>query len=91
MRQVLGATPSELFRRLVSGGAGMAATGVAIGLVMAWWSAALLQSVLFGVSARNGAAYAAAGLVVMAVTVLAAAIPARRVSRIEPARALQSE
>lgn len=91
MRQVLGATPSSLFRRLVSGGAAMAAAGVAIGLVAAWWSAALLESVLFGVSARSGAAYVVVGALVLGGTIAAAAIPARRVGRIEPASVLQSE
>lgn len=91
MRQVLGATPAALFRRLVSGGAVMGAAGIAIGLVVAWWCAALLESVLFGVEARSGVAYLAVGALVLVGTIVACALPARRVGRIQPATVLQSE
>ena len=91
MRQVLCATPAALFRRLVGGGAAMGIVGVVIGLIVAWWGGTLLESVLFGVSARTGVTYVAVASLVLAGTMLAAAIPARRVARIDPATVLQTE
>jgi ABC-type antimicrobial peptide transport system permease subunit len=91
MRQVLGATPMALVKQLVNGSATMASLGVAIGLAAAWGGSLMLESVLFGVSATNAVAYVATAALVICGVVVAAAIPARRVSRIAPATALQNE
>lgn len=55
------------------------------------WSASLLKTQLFNVSAADGAAYSAAMGVILLATLIAGLIPALRASRIDPVAALRSE
>jgi hypothetical protein len=61
------------------------------GLIASQFTARLLQSLLFGVSARDVAAYAAVVAGVAAIGLLADYIPARRASRVDPTNALRFE
>jgi ABC-type lipoprotein release transport system permease subunit len=51
----------------------------------------LLRSTLYGVSATDPATFAGVSLVLLAVTALAAYIPALRASRVDPSVALRQE
>jgi predicted permease len=87
----LGATAGDLIRSVVARGLGAAAIGVAIGVVASIWSAKLVSSQLFGVQPTDLATLASAGLFLLAIAVLASLIPALRVTRLNPARALRVE
>lgn len=91
LRQALGATVARLIRGQLSGGLALAVTGVALGLAIAWSLSSLLAAVLFGVHPRAPMPYAATAVVVMALALVATAVPSRRVRKISPATALQSE
>jgi ABC-type antimicrobial peptide transport system permease subunit len=51
----------------------------------------VVQSLLYGVKANDSMSFLAAGAMVLAVAVLAVAVPARRAMAIDPVRALRYE
>jgi len=69
----------------------MAAVGIVIGLGAAFALSRYLESQLFGVKAADPYIYAGAALVLAVVAALAAFVPARRASRIDPISALRYE
>ena len=81
IRMALGAQASALKRMFVGQGVGMAAVGVATGLVVAAALTRLMSSLLFGVSPLDFPTYAAVLLMVVAVAALAAYLPVRRAIR----------
>ncbi len=91
IRMALGARPSQV-RRMVSGQAAtLAGAGAAIGLGAALAEGRILRSLLFEVSPTDPATLAAAVLVLLLVAALAAWLPARRATRVDPATTLRSE
>jgi ABC-type antimicrobial peptide transport system permease subunit len=91
LRVALGADPAEVVRLVVRSGVGLAAVGLILGSGAAWMSSRLLASVLFGVEPTDPAAFVSAGAVLFTVAVLAAWLPARRATRVDPMEALRSE
>jgi ABC-type antimicrobial peptide transport system permease subunit len=69
----------------------LTAGGLAIGAGMAFYLVRYLQSLVFGVEPRDGASFGGAGLLLLAVAVVAGYLPARRAARIDPAVTLRSE
>jgi ABC-type antimicrobial peptide transport system permease subunit len=69
----------------------LAAIGIAIGLPLAFGTARLLRSMLFGVATHDPMTYLAAILLVAAVALIASAAPARKASQTDPMRALRAE
>jgi ABC-type antimicrobial peptide transport system permease subunit len=65
--------------------------GVVIGLVGALGMARLIQGLLYGVEPTDPLTYVAVGFLVIALGILAAAIPARRATRVDPVDALRQE
>jgi predicted permease len=91
LRVALGA-PTGLIRRMVLRQvAGMAVIGIVLGGVAASVLGRAAQRLLFGVEAGDPLMLAAAVVVLAAVTLGAAYIPARRASRVDPMSALRYE
>jgi ABC-type antimicrobial peptide transport system permease subunit len=65
--------------------------GIALGLGGAAAASRLIESLLFGVSSLDPGTYALAAAVLIATAALAAYLPARRVSRVDPMSALRTE
>jgi ABC-type antimicrobial peptide transport system permease subunit len=65
--------------------------GIAIGTAGALAAARVISSLLFGVAPRDPLSFVLAVCGMLAVALAAAAIPARRASRVEPAIALRYE
>ena len=65
--------------------------GVALGIPLTLAATRLVQSQLFGLHASDPATLIAAVLVIAAVTMLAAYLPARRAARVDPMVALRYE
>jgi putative ABC transport system permease protein len=63
--------------------------GIAVGIGGALFLASLLESLLFGVTARDSVTLTVAALVLLFVTLIACTIPARRATRVDPATALR--
>ncbi|HVP46050.1 MAG TPA: ABC transporter permease [Bryobacteraceae bacterium] len=91
IRLALGASPLEVSWLLLRQAMLRVLTGIAAGLLGAWWLARWIESLLFGVRPHDPAIFASvAG--VLALTSLAAVLaPARRAMRIDPTTALRVE
>jgi predicted permease len=91
IRLALGAQQSELRRMFVLSGLALAAIGVVIGLATSVGLMRLMQSLLFGISPLDPVTYAAVPVVLVAATVLASYLPARRAAAVDPVEALRAE
>jgi ABC-type antimicrobial peptide transport system permease subunit len=72
-------------------GAMVVASGLAIGFVGAVALRDVMATLVYGIQTSDPMAYLAAALVLLAGTLSASAIPARRASRLDPVVALRSE
>jgi predicted permease len=91
IRLALGARPGALFRMVVGQGLRPVAVGSAIGLAGAVAVTTLMQSLLFGVTPVDPAAYLVAASALGAIAVAACAVPALRATRVDPLVALRDE
>ena len=91
IRMALGATPRDVARLVLSGGAAMVGLGLAAGLAGALAAARFLRGILYEVSPSDPASLAAAVLVLAVVALAAHWLPARRAARVDPIAALRSE
>jgi putative ABC transport system permease protein len=91
VRMALGARRADVLRLIMSFGLRLTFIGVLIGLAGALLSTRLLTSLLFEVSTTNPLAFTLPAILLIAVTVLAAYLPARRAASIDPMRALRAE
>ena len=90
IRMALGATTAQAIVAAALPGIGLALVGVAVGLVAARLAARTLQRAVWGVSTGDPLTYALAGGAVMLVAVVATLVPALRVARLNPIRALRT-
>jgi putative ABC transport system permease protein len=91
IRMSLGADGATVLRTLMAGGLKLVVVGSVIGLAVALAAARLLAGLLFNVSAFDPATFLLVPVVLGTAALLAAYIPARRASRVDPASALRSE
>jgi predicted permease len=91
IRMALGALPADVVRMVLLDTGRMAATGIVIGLAAAFVLSRYVESQLFGIQAADLMVYAGAAGTLAAVAALAAFVPARRASRIDPVSALRYE
>ena len=91
IRMALGAEPSRVLWMVMRESLTLAALGVAIGIPVSLAAARLIASVLYGLKTTDPATIALAALVMIAVAALAAYLPARRASKVDPMVALRYE
>jgi len=65
--------------------------GLSLGLVGAFFVGRAMKSLLFGVGSLDLAAMAAVALVLLAASLVASWLPARRAAAVEPMHALRTE
>jgi len=87
----LGARPSQVLGMLVRENLLVTAVGLFCGLVIALVSAGMMQSMLFGLQARDPITFVIAFLMVTFVSLAASFLPARQAASIAPVRALRME
>jgi putative ABC transport system permease protein len=91
VRMALGARRADVLRLIMGFGLRLTMIGVLAGLIGSIISTRLLASLLFEVSAASPLAFFLPATLLVAVTVLAAYLPARRAASIDPMRALRAE
>ena len=90
VRAALGASRFSLVRLVVQQGLVVATVGIATGLAAAAWLGRFIETMLYGVTARDGWTYLIVPAVLLVVALLACAIPARRLANLDPLKALRS-
>ncbi|PYK28000.1 MAG: hypothetical protein DME59_03385 [Verrucomicrobia bacterium] len=91
IRLALGARPAQIRALILSHGMQLLLIGSMIGVIAAFALSHVLQSVLFEVRGIDPRIYLAVGLILFGAAFVAAWIPARRASRIDPIVALRTE
>jgi putative ABC transport system permease protein len=91
VRLALGAGPGQVLSLVVREGVRLAAVGLGIGFVAALAISRILRSMLYGVSTTDPLTFIVIPILLLAVTVLACWVPARRAARLDPILALRTE
>jgi ABC-type antimicrobial peptide transport system permease subunit len=89
IRLALGAAPGRVLRMVLRRVGVLVACGVVIGAGVSAWAAKFVGTLIFGLEPRDPVTIIAAALVLAAVGALAGWMPARRASRLDPARVLR--
>jgi len=89
IRVALGATPGGILQLVLGQGVVIAAGGIAVGLIGAYALAHVMESLLFGVSARDPWTFAGVSVALGVVALTAIIVPATRAARIDPIAALR--
>jgi ABC-type antimicrobial peptide transport system permease subunit len=76
---------------ILRGAMGLVAVGVVIGLVLSLGLAQAIRGFLYGVGAMDPVTFLGVPALLAAVALVAAFVPARRASRVNPIQALKSE
>ena len=91
VRMALGAQRTNIARLVLASGVKIAAAGCALGVLGSLAVSRLIDAFLFGVSATNPIVYAASIFLMLALALLASALPAFRAAAADPAHVLRSE
>jgi putative ABC transport system permease protein len=91
LRLALGGDPRDIQRRFVLRGLAIAGTGLSLGVIAAVFGATLLDRLLFHVGAHDVRTFVVQAGLLTLVCGLAAYLPARRASRVDPIQTLRAE
>lgn len=91
VRMALGALPGDVLRLFLTESFALVVIGLVFGSFAAWGTAHLLSSMLFGLTMADPFTYGAAAALLLAVALLAAAVPAWRAARVDPTEALRTD
>ena len=91
VRSALGAKGPQLVALIMRRSVVQLAVGVALGLALAFAASGALRPVLYRVEPRDPAVFAGVVMMLVVVSLLASLLPARRVARIDPVKALATE
>ena len=91
IRIALGAEARSVLELVVGQGTTLSAIGTIVGIAASFWATRLVRASLYEVSAVDPWIFVAAAAGILAVTILASYLPARRATRIDPVTALRAE
>jgi predicted permease len=91
LRMALGAGRSRVVSQVIKEGLALAAIGLAVGLIGAYFLGRAMQTMLYGVGAIDYGAFAAVAAVLLAASLVACFLPARRAASVEPMQVLRTE
>ena len=89
VRMALGAEPGQVLFMILSRAAVFMGAGIAIGVGAGWMLSRLVAAFLFQVEPHSGVVYALAVGTLLIVGLVAAFVPARRASRVDPISAIR--
>lgn len=89
LRMALGAEPAGIVRLVFRRVGLLVVTGLVLGLAGSWWAARFVAPLLFQVESRDPMTFSGTAAVLILVGGLAAWLPARRASRLDPATVLR--
>lgn len=87
----LGAQPSRIFKLIVGQGLRLTVVGIIAGVVAAFALTRLMGAMLVGINATDPMTFAAMTVLFLVIAGLAAWLPARRASRVDPNEALRQQ
>lgn len=91
IRRALGAPVRQILSGVLREGMGLAITGLAVGIVGAFFLMRTMESMLFEIEPTDPTSFAIVSVVFLGVALLAVWIPARRATRIDPMEVLRYE
>ena len=91
VRLALGARPCDLTRDVFREALRVAVAGTAVGLIAALWVSGLLEALLFEVTTFDPVVALASAALLIAATLAASYLPARRAGRVNPIAALKTD
>jgi putative ABC transport system permease protein len=91
IRLALGARAGEIYRLVLREGIGVAALGVAIGLLASAALTRLVSTLLFEVSATDAATFVVVSVLLLAIAALACLVPARRAAGVDPSVTMRGD
>jgi putative ABC transport system permease protein len=91
VRQALGARPADILRLVLSGGAIMGVVGIGAGVALAIPATRFVQSLLFRTSPADPPTLVAVAAVLLASTLAASYVPARRAMRADVSSSLRQD
>ena len=91
IRIALGARPRDVLRLVIGHGLILTVLGMALGLAGALGLTRLMGGLLFGVSANDPLTFGVTALLLTAVALSAALVPARRATKVDPLVAIRNE
>lgn len=91
MRMAFGACGKDIVSMFMQRAMRSACAGLAIGLVLAFWSASLIKRMLFGVTHTDPLSFLGALSLLLLVALSAAYFPVRRATKVDPMVALRYE
>ena len=89
IRLALGASTQRVFWIVMRHGAALTGAGVALGLLLAWWTGGLVSAYVYEVAALDPLVIAGSVLAVGFVAIIATQVLARRASAVHPSLALR--
>jgi putative ABC transport system permease protein len=91
LRMALGASRGNVVKLVLKEALVLAAVGLGLGLIGAYFVGRAMNSTLYGVGSLDYTAIAAVALVLLGASMLASWLPARRAAAVEPMHALRTE
>jgi predicted permease len=91
VRMALGAPPGAIRTLVVRHTMLLASLAVAIGLTGAWFASRLIEGWIYGVARTDAITYATCAAAMLVVALVAAYLPTRRATRVDPLTALRAD
>ena len=91
VRMALGATPARIRQLVIRQTAGLASLAIVVGLTAAAFATRLIESWLYGIARHDGRTYLACAAGMLIAALVAAYVPTRRATRVDPLVTLREE
>lgn len=91
MRIAVGASSGDVLRLMLRDSLGPVAVGLVVGLTLALAAGRIMTAVLYGIGPSDPFSILAAVAVLLGAAAIAAAVPARRAARVDPAVVLRRD